>query len=62
MLLDERWLSLKPPQFLLDRLNNVGVSVGHNQAVLRDKADALRLALGWAVAEVGLLVGALLLT
>ncbi|SRR5437763_8843576 len=61
VLLDEKWLSLKPPQFLLDRLNNVGASVGHNQAALKEKAEALRLALGWAVAEVGLLVGALLL-
>jgi len=61
VLLDQKWLSLKPQQFLLDRLNNMGVSVGHNQTALKGKAEALRLALGWAVVEVGLLVGALLL-
>src|SRR2546421_6030640 len=36
VLLDEKWLSLKPPQFLLDRLNNVAESVGHNQAALKE--------------------------
>jgi hypothetical protein len=62
LLLDKRWLSLKAPQFLLDRLNNMGTSVAFNQTALKEKANALRHALAWAVAEVGLLVGALLLT
>lgn len=61
LLLDEKWLSLKSPQFLLDRLSNMGTSVAFNKTVLSEKANALRRALGWAVAEVGLLVGALLL-
>ena len=61
VLLNEKWLSLKTAQFLLDRLNNMGVSVGHNQTALKEKAKALRRALGWAVAEIGLLVSALLL-
>ena len=62
VLLDEKWLSLQAPQFLLDRLSNMGTSVAFNQTALKEKANALRRALGWAVAEVGLLVAALLLT